>query len=72
MVSSPEEVGFMVTSHSVSWFQGYSLLGERVGYMGTPHWGRWWVAWLFPTGGEGGLHGYSPLGEMVGCMVTPH
>ena len=30
------------------------------------------VAWLLPTGGEGGLHGYSPLVERVGCMVTLH
>ena len=59
---------------------GYSPLGERVGCMVTPHWGRGWVAWLLTTGGEGGLHGYFPLGKFVlwllptgrgvGCMVT--
>ena len=42
----------------------------KLGCMVTPHWGRGWVAWLLPTGGEGGLHGYSPLGERVGFMVT--
>ena len=47
------EVGFMVTSHWGSWFQGYSLLGERVGCMGTP------------PGGEGGLHGFFLLGKLV-------
>ena len=45
--------------------------------MDTPHWGRGWVACLFPAGGEGGRNGYclpagevgfgySPLGERVG------
>ena len=41
---------------------GYSPLGERMGCMGTPFWGRGWVAWLLPAGGEGKLHDYSPAG----------
>ena len=43
------------------WLHGYSLLGEkvgfmvppmteRVGFMVTPRWGRGWVLWLLPAG----------------------
>ena len=49
----------MVTSHWRSWFQGYSPLGERMGCMTTPRWGR------------GGVFGLLPAGE-VDLMVTPH
>ena len=38
---------------------------ERVGCMVTSRWGRGWVTWLLPAGGEGRLHGYFPLGEWV-------
>ena len=47
-----------------------SPLGERVGCMITPRWGRGWVS-CYVSLGEGGLLGYSPLGERVGCLVIP-
>ena len=28
----------------------YSPMGERVGCMSTPRWGRGWAAWLLPAG----------------------
>ena len=46
-------VGCLVTPRWGSWFQGYSPLGER----------RGWVACVLPTWGEGGLYGYFPLGS---------
>ena len=70
----------MVASRWGSWFQGYSPLGERVGCMITPHWGRGWVFGLLPAREVGLMvtsrwgswfQGYSPLGERVGCMITP-
>ena len=46
-----ERVGEMVMvfplGKLVSWD---SLLGERVGCMVSPRWGRGWAAWLLPTG----------------------
>ena len=50
-------MGFWVTSHWGSWFNGYFPLGKL-------------VSGLLPTGGEGGLHDYSLLGERVGFWVT--
>ena len=53
-----ERVGFWVTSHWGSWFNGYFPLGKL-------------VSGLLPAGGEGGLHDYSPLGER-GFWVMSH
>ena len=56
-------------------------LGEKVGCMITPSWGRGWVFGLLPTGDVGLMvtshwgswfQGYSQLEERVGCMITPH
>ena len=52
-------VKWLWSSHWGTWF------------MGKPHWGRGWVACLFPTGGEGGRNGYClPAGE-VGFGYSP-
>ena len=51
---------------------GYVLPAGEVGLMVTPRWGKEWVAWLFPVGGEGGLHGtkYSFVSIISVCTVV--
>ena len=51
---------------------GYVLPAGEVGLMVIPCWGRGWVAWLFPVGGEGGLHGtkYSFVSIISVCIVV--
>ena len=68
----------MVTSHWGSWFQGYSPLGERVGCMTTPCWGRGRFFGLLPAGEVGLMvtsrwgswfQGYFPLGKLVSGLL---
>ena len=63
------EVGLMVTSHCGSWFQGYSPLRERVGYMITPCWGR--GGFLVTSHSGSWFNGYFELGKLVpGLLPT--
>ena len=43
----------------------YSLV-SRLGFLVSPRWGRVWVIWFLPAGGEDGLFWFLPIGREGG------